>query len=140
MFQTSKNLYDLKITMTYLKLNGHLSALISWKQFCLGNFDYKIMQSWFSSIQIVSVPVDIYFTNTVVAKNSLLRLFEVILLTCITYKENQIVPSQSSLFFTNPSLHRQLYDPGVFSHSELSTSSHGLTCAVHSLMSKIKEL
>ena len=41
--QTNKHLYDLKITIIYLKLNLHLVGLNSWKQFCRGNFDYKII-------------------------------------------------------------------------------------------------
>ena len=42
-------------------------------------------------------------------------------------------------FFTNPSLHWQLYDPFVFLHSELAKASHGLTCAAHSSIPGMRE-
>ena len=52
-------------------------------------------------------------------------------------KSHCTVPSQFSPFFTNPSLHWQLYDPTVFLHSELAAVLHGLF-RVHSSISAMR--
>ena len=105
------------MTIMYLELDHYLVGLISWQQFCWGNFRLQ---------------------NNLVDNNSLLWLPEVILSTCITYEQNYIVPSQLSPFFTNPSLHWQLYDPRVFLHSELAIVLHGSSCT-HSSISDMRE-
>ncbi len=47
-----------------------------------------------------------------------------------------IIPLQTEPFFTNPSLHWQIYDPLVLLHTELATALHGSIGAVHSSISK----
>ena len=51
-------------------------------------------------------------------------------------KNVYFLPSQTEPFFTNPSLQRQLYDPLVLLHAELTTVLHGSTFAAHSSISE----
>ena len=82
--------------------------------------------------------MDICLRNNIVYTIACYGSLSLILSRCITYAQNYNVPLQIAPLFTNPSFHWQLYDPSVFLHSELSTTSHGLTCAVHSSTSKTR--